>query len=294
MLDHHPEIAFPGEFEFAVERMGPQGEFPELADYRVWLDGNRHVRWHRLTIDPKLSYPELVASFLAQMKTGGGGAAKAQVGVAVHRRFECLERLWPEARYLHLVRDGRDVAESLIAHGWAGNHLTAARQWRETELAWERARARIPAERTLDVRFEDLVAAPRPTLERICAFLGVAFRDEMLRYPEDTTYAAPDPASAGRWMRSLPARAVRLCEAGAGDLLERRGYAPSGLAPIAIGPALDALLGLHCRLARLRFRLRRYGVRLWLERRIATALGLDAWRRSVRLREHEITNRHLQ
>lgn len=294
MLDHHPEICFPGEFELAVDRLGPECEVPDLAAYHAWLRTNRHFLGHRLEIDPSLSYRELVASFLAQMQAGSRGARKPLLGVSVHRRFRCLAGLFPEARYVHLVRDGRDVAASIIEQGWAGNHYTGARQWRETEEEWERAMAGIPAERRLEVRFEALLEDPPATLDRICAFLGVPYRDEMLRYPEDSTYGPVDPGAAGRWRRSASPRAVRLAEAGAGGWLERRGYAPSGLARLPVGAIGGRALALHCRWVRLRFRLRRYGVGLWLRRRAATALGLEGWRRRIALEEHEITNRYVK
>ena len=294
MLEHHPEIAFPGEFELAVDFMGPDGQLPDLAAYHAWLRVDRHFLWHRLEIDPTLDYRALVASLLVQMRKSSRGPDRAHLGVSVHRRFRCLLELWPQARFIHLLRDPRDVAASIIEQGWAGNHFTAAGQWRAIEEEWERASLAIPDARRIDVRFEELVSDTRGTLERICAFVGVPYREEMLRYPEDSTYSSIDPGIAARWRRSLPPRAVRLAEAGAGPMLEQRGYQPSGLAAYRIGPACERLLSLHCRLARLRFRIRRYGLGLWLRRRAATALGLERWRQRILLEEHEITNRYVK
>jgi hypothetical protein len=294
MLDHHPSIAFPGEFELAIDFMGPDGQEPDLHAYHAWLRVHRHFIAHELAIDPKLAYRELVASLLAQMRRTSRGPERSHLGVAVHRRFRCLLKLWPQARFVHLVRDPRDVAASLIVQGWAGNTYTGARLWKETEEEWERASAEIPAERRIDVQFEELATEPVATLERICAFIGVPYREEMLRYPEDSTYAAVDPTLAGRWRRTLSARGIRLAEAAAGNLLVERGYAPSGLARLELPRIGAPLVSLHCRLVRLRFRIQRYGLWLWVRRRTASALGLEAWRRRILLEEHEITNRHLQ
>ena len=86
----------------------------------------------------------------------------------------------------------------------------------------------------------------------------------------------------------------RLSEAGAGYMLEKRGYERSGFPPATIGPGATRLLEVHCRLERLRDRIRRYGLSLWVQRRTAMALGLEGWRRRVLLQEHEITNRSLK
>ena len=294
MLEHHPEIAFPGEFELAVDFMESAGELPDLAAYHAWLRVNRHFLGHHLEIDPALGYRELVASLLVQMRRSSRGPDRPHLGVAVHRRFGCLVQLWPRARFVHLVRDPRDVSVSIIEQGWAGNHFTGARQWRETEEDWERASAAIPADRRIDVRFEDLAVDPRGTLARICGFIGVPYNERMLSYPEGSTYGEVDPGVAGRWRRTLSPRDVCLAEAGAGELLERRGYPPSRPTRWRAGWASERLLDLHCRITRLRFRIRRYGLGLWLRRRVAMALGLEEWRRRILLEEHEITNRYLK
>ena len=97
MLDHHPDVTFPGEFEFALDLMPSADAFPALPAYYDWLATNRHYRWHRPAIDPTLTYPELVRSFLLQMKQAAGGESKPWVGAAVHRHFDRLYALWPEA-----------------------------------------------------------------------------------------------------------------------------------------------------------------------------------------------------
>jgi hypothetical protein len=294
MLDHHPEIAFPGEFEFSVDLLEAGGELPNMESFHAWLRVNRHFLWHGLEIDPSLDYPELVRSFLFQMKQAGNGGAKQHVGVSVHRSFEHLPDLWPEGRYIHLLRDPRDVGASIMVEGWAGNHFTGARQWRETEESWERLKARIPPERWIEIRFENLASDTHSTLSRVCDFIGVPYRGEMMTYPENSTYSAVNPGIRERWRRKQTPREVQLSEAGAGEMLEQRGYEWSGEPRLSVGLTRTRLIELHCRLVRLRWRLKRYGFRLWIERRLAQALAIQAWQDSVELREHEITNRYLK
>jgi hypothetical protein len=294
MLDHHPELCLPGEFELAVDLVSDSGRFPRLDVYREWLALDRHFLGHRLEIDPSLDYPGLVNDFLLQMARAGGGAHKPVVGAVVHRHYDRLCHVWPRARFVHLVRDPRDVCASWLRLGWVGSPFAGAREWQAGEGLWDRLAAGLPPERRHELRFEDLLARPREELERLCRFLRVDFAASMLEYPRDTTYRPLDASQAAKWRRSLSPRAVRLVEAGAGDLLGRRGYAPSGLPPLHVGRLRRGLLALEDRVLRTRSRLRTFGWRLWLEDALARRVGSRAWSRSVRLRMHAIINSQLQ
>lgn len=291
MLDHHPKVAFPGEFELAVDRLAEDGSPPTLASYHRWLATDRHFLWHGLRIDPTLDYHDLLSSFLRQM--AAESPQKPHIGVALHRRLHLLPHVWPHARYIHLTRDGRDVAPSIIEHGWAGNHFTAAERWLEAEHQWDQCRRILSADQVHEVRFEDLVENPERILQGICAFLDLAYDPAMLSYPDDTTYSAVDAKQAHKWRRKASPRAVQLVEAAAGDMLLSRNYSVAG-SRARCGSARRQLMRAHSRLACLAFRLRRYGLRLWIERRLALALRNERWRERVALREHEITNRYLK
>jgi len=290
MLDHHPDVSFPGEFEFAVDLMPGAGAFPELPLYYDWLSMNRHYRRHRPAIDPALTYPELVRSFLLQMKRAAGGEGKHWVGAAVHRHFDRVHALWPEARFVHLARDPRDVIRSWLELGWSGEAWTAAHVWRDLELLWDQVRARIPPERVFEVRFEDLVGRTHEVLAPLCAFLSVPYSDFMLGYPEDTTYATVDPSQIGKWRHALSPREQRLVEGVLGDLLVERGYAPSGLPPLHVGALAGRGLRLRDWASRLRSRLQLFGFRIWLADQVAKLLRLEGWRRRLELRRQAIVN----
>lgn len=294
MLSHHPDIAFPGEFDLSVERIEKDGSLPDLADYHEWLRVHRHFLGHNLQIDPSLAYHELVRSFLATMKLEKGGRAKPYVGAAIHWNFEHLPSLWPAARFIHLLRDPRDVCASIMAMGWAGNHYVGARDWREAEESWDRLKSRISPRSWIEIRFEELARDTQATLIRLCEFIGVPYSSEMLAYSEHSTYERVDPDVAQRWRRTQSPREIQLGEAGAGVLLERRGYGRSRYPALTVGPAYQRYLELQSRIATLRFRIKRYGFGLWMELRVSRTLGIKAWHASATLRAHEITNRHLQ
>ena len=135
MLDHHPEIAFEKEFDFVVAKVTDAGQLPPLDDYLEWI---ATVRGADYAIPPSLGYRALVNDFLRQKQAASGG--KPHVGATIHRNFDRLRFLWPDARYIHLVRDPRDVARSVVQKGWAGNIYQASEFWIQAESCWDSTR----------------------------------------------------------------------------------------------------------------------------------------------------------
>ena len=285
MLDHHPRICFNAEFEFVVDRVSEDGDYPPLPDYLEWLETESMFLAAGLRVDRTASYPVLVHSFLAQRLVDTG---KSIVGATVHRHFERLTHLWPDARFLHLVRNPRDVAPSCVEMGWAGNVWTGVERWIEAERCADRLRPRIPADRWLEERYESLVSDPVASLSRICAFLGVEYDDRMLAYPASTTYGPVDPSLANRWRERLSDRDVRLVEARVGPLLASRGYEASGLEPRHVNSAAEWCLRAQDWVARVRFRVRRFGLLLVASEFLLRRLGLRSLQKPLRLRIQEI------
>ena len=83
-----------------------------------------------------------------------------------------LAAMFPDARFIHIFRDGRDVAKSFQAVGWFGPWLHAnTRQWTEA-IDWNSRLSRSEiAGRIFQLRYEDLVLEPEATLRKVCAFL---------------------------------------------------------------------------------------------------------------------------
>lgn len=270
MLGHHPDLAWVNEFEYAVDMVSDDGRFPDLEQYTAWLQRHRIFRASECTIDPALDYPALVRDFLEQRRRRAG---KAQVHATCHRHFDRLLHIWPEARFIHLVRDGRDVARSVIGMGWAGNVYTAASRWIEAERLWEQLRARLSEDRWIELKYELLLAEPERELTRICEFIGVAFDPAMLAYDCDSTYEKPDPSLAQQWRRKLSPHQIRLIEARIGPMLADRGYELSGHPSLSVGPLRRWGLRIQDRFYRARFRLKRYGPILWLADACLRRLG---------------------
>lgn len=280
MLDHHPSVAFHFEFEFAVDRIAPDGGFPDLGEYHRWLRANRIFRHAGWAIDESLDYPALVNSFLLQQQAAAGN--KPVIGATVHRSFDKLRLIWPDARYIHIVRDGRDVCRSVMQMGWAGNPWTAATWWLDAEETWQCMEQLIPENDRCEVRYEELISKPQPTLERLCQFIGVAYSPVMMEYVQNSTYERPDPKFAAQWKSKMTRSEVQLCETRLNHVLTDRGYQPSGFPPKRVGALHAGALRLHDRYWRMRFRQKRYRLPLWLADVFSRRVGNEALRSRVR------------
>ncbi len=288
MLDGHPDIAFNFESEYMVARIGQDGRPPEMAAYRDWLSRDRVFMGTGFEIPPDLGYLDTMNHFLCQKRHRDG---KRLVGATVHRGFRHLTSMWPEARFIYLFRDGRDVANSVLSMnaGWTGNVYMAANWWVETEHEWDTVRPTLDPDRWIEVRYEDLVHSVTETLGRICDFVGVRYDDAMLSYARSTTYGLPDPSLTQQWKRKLKTRDLRLLEAKIGSRLVRRGYELSGHPPLAVTALHEAFLAAQSRVLRYHQRLRAYGLWLPLAETLTRRLGLESAHRAVMRRINRIS-----
>lgn len=148
-----------------------------------------------------------------------------------------IERMFPNAQYVHILRDGRDVSLSYVKAGLYGDIAEAAARWRSSVRAARRHGKRVGPQRFHEVRYEDLVGDPGPTLRSICSFLGLTYSDGMLDFWKaadrlgDTRLAHHENLknplrtdSIGRWREGLDVQAHDKVRAVIGNDLEAFGY----------------------------------------------------------------------
>jgi hypothetical protein len=160
-----------------------------------------------------------------------------------------LRRVWPRARFVVLVRDGRDVALSLKRMPFGPNNAWAAAQWWARGIrAGQRAAEQHPGA-VLTVRYEDITSDPATHVPRVCEFFGIAYQDDMLALEKvDRSKIVPDQASwfptifegittraVGMWRTEMSERDQRIFSALAGDELGALGYevGPGGVTDIS-------------------------------------------------------------
>lgn len=291
MLDHHPEISFNPEFEYAVSQMGDDGSFPDMESYYHFLTHDFIFPGAHFSVDKSLDYRALMHDFLRQKLTRDG---KMIIGATVHHHFNRLLHLWPEARFIHILRDPRDVARSVIGMGWAGNVWVGADRWVEAELIWESMVSQLPDDRHTHIRYETLIENPREELARLCRFMGAEFHEDMFSYADKSTYDKPDPTLVYQWRKKLSDEEVALVEAKCGTLLTDRGYELSGLPKREVSATEVAKLESDSRKLARRFRIKRYGLPLVLGSKIARTIRFSWLEDKLQLRMNEIGKKHIK
>ncbi len=150
-----------------------------------------------------------------------------------------LAALFPEIRFIHMIRDGRNVALSYVERPFGPSTIAeGALYWRSRVDRGRTAGAALGPERYTEVRYEDLVAHPEREVKRLCGFLSLEWNADMLRYHENAAsfiakshepdafrgVAKPPTTGMRTWADLMTEGDIALFEAIAGSLLRDLGY----------------------------------------------------------------------
>ena len=246
MLNAHPAVAVPPESRFIVElwtgaeRVNVPELFSKLSAhprFQAW-DLPIETVEHELGGVAETSYATAIeAAYRAYARVNG----KTRWGDKTPRYVESiplLAKLWPHGRFVHLVRDGRNVALSYADVPFGPkNVVKAAQLWAaRVRMGLEAGRV-LEHGRYIEIRYEDLVEDAEGEARDLCDFLGLDFDSGMLDYTERARgavlprakkynpHVAERPISKVRsWEESMPSAHVEVFEAVAGDVLSELGY----------------------------------------------------------------------
>ena len=268
MLDAHPALAIPPETGFfhSLAELGDLAQCsteqfldfithcprsaPAWADFSVSEDTLRE-RLHALTpfniADALRCFYRLYAEQHSKPRWGD----KTPIH-ALH--IATIARVLPEARIIHIIRDGRDASLSLrpLWFAPAQDFSTLAAHWQNI-IRTARSQAReCPHYR--EIRYEDLIREPAHELAALCEYLDLPFAPAMLAYHEHTserlrehrdrsaadgtliatnetrrrthelTSRPPDVTRIGVWKKEMPREAQGEFSTVAGELLRELGY----------------------------------------------------------------------
>jgi hypothetical protein len=258
MLHAHPRIAIPPETRFLLETYRDRHRFGDLrrpANRRAlahFIVNRPQTRFFDLGLDPQ----EMISEIVAGPPTLGSAigavfrAYSARFGKlrwgdkrpAYLNNLDVIQRLFPDAQIIHIVRDGRDCVASLQEVPWHRQgiyHSIAA--WAQAVDNARLARRRLSPDTFYELRYEDLVADPVRELAALCEFLGEEYDEAMTRPAEVASVAVPeykawhertrspvDSSRVGRWRERLTDTEIALCEVLLADRLSAYGYDTSG------------------------------------------------------------------
>lgn len=289
MLDQHPKINNPGELDFLFDQITQDGHLPDIEKYQNWLSTDRIFQAKHFHLDDTLNYPDLIRSFIRQLT-----AQDSTLMINIHRCFDRIPYILPDAKFIHLIRDPRDVARSSIGMGWAGNVYHGVDHWIDSEHDWQQLQQKISPNQYLQIRYEDLILSPKKVLAEICAFVGVDYHDDMLNYDQHSTYNKPDPALVAQWKTKLSTRQIQHVESKVQPLMTEHEYMLSGHQVVRIGVVEKLKLKITNKLFKWRFAVDRYGFNLQAKDKLATLLKIQSMRRQVYLQKQAIDINYLK
>ncbi len=159
-------------------------------------------------VDSKRASRDLFESLSrAQMKDGVKRYFGDSTPVNI-MQADLINKLLPRSKFIHVIRDGRDVASSVLKEKWGpSEHFAALDWWKYRIVTGQIALSKIQTQNKLEIRIEDLVIHRREeTLERIKNFLELPNHARLEKYFEEEIL--PEKLNAGRWM-SEPVNATK-------------------------------------------------------------------------------------
>ncbi len=274
ILGGHKDISWFHHFDSSVKFIGPDGAWPNGREFAQHLEGQPAQAIWDFQIDPNLDLRQNLTNMLQTRQEAEG---KPVVGGTVHIKFSELVKIWPNARFCHLVRDPRDVALSVIAKGWRGNIWAASQDWLAAEQEWDKLCQMTPESNRLVIRYEDLAQNSEKTLREFAAFLGVEYSKTFFSYVENTPYDLPKPSGAFGWKQKLSLKEAHIVESALGNYLNKYGYERTGpkqtLSPFSIAywKIADVYKGVLSKI-------KKYGFLLWISNYIIQKVAPHAWR----------------
>lgn len=258
-----------------VEDLSRERFFQRSKKYGVRLDVERAVR----EAEPQ-TYGGILAAIMRQNAECQRMERWGDKTPEYTSHLPILRELFPTAQYIHIVRDGRDVALSgYQMHFGAKNAYAAARQWSSVVKEVQAFAATMPERAFLELRYEDLLSDTARTFARIIQFLDVEDPDGVVSTRVGRAAATDLRAgNFGKWKTDLSTREQQMFLAIAGSELAHYGYeapAPTRSAPGYLGSLYWKADNMIRRMsmreywadtvykARLRLRAQQLPVRMW-------------------------------
>lgn len=217
-----------------------------IGDVCILVETNP-VPWSDVVLDRQVilarcvqpTLPE-ITRVVYELKAESEGANVWMCKSMANIRFvEDLENYSPKPLYVHLFRDGRDVALSFKKAIVGEKHIYhIARQWKQEQDASIDLYEKLGRDRVIRLRYEDLLQNPQEELKRLCGFLRVAYSETAMSYHESDE--SRETANSGlmwqnvvkpvladnhnKFLKELNEEDIRIFECVAGDTLEKLGY----------------------------------------------------------------------
>jgi hypothetical protein len=202
MLNAHQSICVPHELQILMEEDGNGGRLFEVfqngsnstfvADDYIRLIEERcpyRIReyfdlddFFRTRTYPEENLSRLVSDLFTEIARSKGKSWFIEQTPWYGQHIPIISRLFPDAKFIHVIRDGRDVAISFArTPWWSKDVISNLNRWeREVSVILRDTSLNLKHDQTYIVRYEDLVLDSENVLRDICSFLGIEYNAGML------------------------------------------------------------------------------------------------------------------
>jgi hypothetical protein len=257
MLDNHPMLTLANDTHFIIgaakRELQVEPDPPMTAELAKQVI--RYRRFYRLGVEEQEAYAvaeqcqrysEFVSALYTLRGQKQGKPLSGEKTPDYCRRLRVIKRLCPDSRIVHIIRDGRDTALSLMQWATKGKGPGRLSLWSEDPVAtcalwWRRKTGTgVRQGRALDsksyreIHYEALVAQPRTELAAVAEFLDIPDTKEMAEFYRGKTRNNPRLSAKSAWLpptvglrdwrRDMAEKDIETFEIIAGELLEQLGY----------------------------------------------------------------------
>jgi hypothetical protein len=193
MLDAHPELTIPPETHFVPDMIKaakadgatPQSVLDAMKAHREWpdFDISDEEMIARFEALPRFRPGPAVRSFYEIYSERQGKSRYGEKTPTYVQKMKLIQRALPEAHFCHVIRDGRDVALSVLDR--TVRDLTAGDVAKRWQKKVRKAKEDAPQLRHyMEIRYEDLILDTEPVLRKVCDFYELEWTDDLLHYHE--------------------------------------------------------------------------------------------------------------
>lgn len=252
ILNAHSQIAIPRDCPFLLPFLKKKylnhfisgSSLKTFCDYissideyqRTYVDGHYNEFFSQFYHREKMSLREMIDGVFSGFCHSEGKSIWGSKTPTFFRKVDIFFTLFPDAKFIHIIRDGRDVFDSLRKMNPLHNNVTlAALNWKYKLFRIEKSFKKIPVNNKITIRYEDLLIKTEETIKSICTVLGIEYEASMLDFHissyKNTSlrhskliFKPIKKDNKEKWKNNLTSQEIRVFNLLAGNYLKRYNY----------------------------------------------------------------------
>jgi len=255
MLRSHPDVSLPtAESHFFIPFYDRQDDFGDLTQleniqklldeiyhsHHYFFDENMHgLNFDAIQLATEIHHanittiPDIISFIFQKNATAEGKTRWGDKTPYYVLHLDALLEMFPNAQIVHLIRDGRDCAFSMLERKWdlwIFNYYHAAYTWNKYVRAGKAFGKKHP-DHYFEIRYEDILDQPETSIKNLCEFLDIDFNQSVINFGKsDGSGKTPllqkplQKSNQGKWKSNLSKRQRSTFEALASETLAGCGY----------------------------------------------------------------------